>query len=112
MLLYPDHYLNNTLHSLQLAVHSYESDCKRNNTGILKGIQSVKGGDLPVAVIRNASSAQQTVWVATIDTLLAATKEESLSPSIIVVGRVVQLMQHSRETLGSAEDAASMQDTH
>ena len=62
-------------------------------TGIVKGLQSVKRDDLPVAVIRDASSGEQTVWVATLGTVIAATRGDTLSPSIIVAGQVVQLMQ-------------------
>jgi precorrin-4 methylase len=66
--------------------------------GIVKGLQSVKPDDLPVAVIRDASSGEQTVWVATLGTVVAATRGNTLSPSIIVVGQVVQLMQHPQHT--------------
>ena len=61
--------------------------------GIVKGLLSVKGGDLPVAVIRDASSSEQTVWVATLSTLIDTTKGHTLSPSIIIVGEVVRLMR-------------------
>ena len=64
----------------------------------MKGLQSVKPHDLPLAVIRDASSGEQTVWVATLGTVLAATRGDTLSPSIIVAGRVVQLMQQPKHT--------------
>lgn len=63
--------------------------------GLVKGIQSVTAEDLPVAIIKDASSGQQRVWMTTVSAMIAATKGESLSPCIIVVGHVVAARQLS-----------------
>jgi precorrin-4 methylase len=78
---------------LHLAVAVRRSTDALLVAGIVKGLQSVKPDDLPMAVIRDASTGEQTVWAATLGTVLAATRGDTLSPSIIVVGQVVQLMQ-------------------
>jgi uroporphyrinogen III methyltransferase / synthase len=70
------------------------------HVGIVKGLQSVRSSDLPVAVIRDASSSEQKVWVATLGTIVNTTKGETLSPSIIVAGQVVQLMHSPQRVDG------------
>ena len=64
--------------------------------GLVKGVQSISREDLPVAVIKDASSGQQRVWTATVATVVAATAGEPLSPCIVVVGRVVAERRLSR----------------
>jgi uroporphyrinogen III methyltransferase / synthase len=55
-----------------------------------------KPADTPIAIIRWGGWPQQKVWVGTLATILDQTHGESLSPTVMVIGEVVQL----RETLG------------
>jgi uroporphyrinogen III methyltransferase / synthase len=55
-----------------------------------------KLGNTPIAIIRWGGWPQQQVWIATLETILSKVKGERLSPTIIVIGPVVNL----RETLG------------
>lgn len=54
-----------------------------------------KPGDTPIAVIRWGGTDQQQVWTATLETIVAKTQGERLSPTVMVIGAVVNL----RETL-------------
>lgn len=74
--------------------------------GVVRGLQSIGAAERPVAVIKEASSAQQRVWSATVSTLVEATEGESLSPSIIVVGEVVRLMPQVQLDNAIDENAA------
>jgi uroporphyrinogen III methyltransferase / synthase len=55
-----------------------------------------KPADTPIAIIRWGGWPQQEVWVGTLATILGQTQGEQLSPTVIVIGEVVQL----RENLG------------
>jgi uroporphyrinogen III methyltransferase / synthase len=55
-----------------------------------------KPGDTPIAIIRWGGWPQQQVWIATLENILSKVEGERLSPTIIVIGPVVNL----RETLG------------
>lgn len=48
----------------------------------------------PVAIIRRGGRPNQQVWIGTLEDILDQTWEESLSPSVIVVGDVVQLRSY------------------
>lgn len=45
----------------------------------------------PVAIIRNCARTQQQVWTDTLDRIVARTSDLSLSPAVIVIGKVVEL---------------------
>jgi uroporphyrinogen III methyltransferase / synthase len=55
-----------------------------------------KPADTAIAIIKWGGWSQQQVWVGTLDTIVSQTQGETLSPTVMVMGQVVQL----RETLG------------
>jgi uroporphyrinogen III methyltransferase/synthase len=55
-----------------------------------------KPADTAIAIIKWGGWPQQQVWVGTLATILSQTQGETLSPTVMVIGKVVQL----RETLG------------
>ena len=50
--------------------------------------QHGRAADTPVAIIRSAAGADQTVWRGALGSIVAQTAGERLSPCIIVVGGV------------------------
>lgn len=48
----------------------------------------------PVAIVRWAGTAQQQVWTASLESIVAQTARISLSPAVIVIGEVVGLRQY------------------
>jgi uroporphyrinogen III methyltransferase / synthase len=58
----------------------------------------------PIAIIKWAGSPQQQVWVGTLETILSQTQGESLSPTVMVIGLVVQM----RDTLAIPAVSACM----
>jgi uroporphyrinogen III methyltransferase/synthase len=63
---------------------------------ILQSLQAHgKPADTAIAIIKWGGWQQQQVWVGTLETILSQTQGESLSPTVIVIGKVVEL----RETL-------------
>lgn len=56
-----------------------------------------------VAVVRAAGTPSQSVWTGTLETILASTAGESLSPAVIVVGDVVQLRQRQEPLAMAAQ---------
>lgn len=55
-----------------------------------------KPADTAIAIIKWGGWPQQQVWIGTLETILSQTQGETLSPTVIVIGKVVQL----REALG------------
>ncbi|MUH00945.1 uroporphyrinogen-III C-methyltransferase, partial [Scytonema sp. UIC 10036] len=48
----------------------------------------------PIAIIKWAATLQQQIWVGTLENILEQTSGVSLSPSVIVIGQVVELRQY------------------
>jgi uroporphyrinogen III methyltransferase / synthase len=63
-----------------------------------------KSSHTPIAIIKWGGSPQQQVWVGTLDTILNQTQGERLSPTVMVIGAVVQL----RDTLAIPTVSAFM----
>ncbi len=63
-----------------------------------------KPADTAIAIIKWGGWSQQQVWVGTLETILSQTQGETLSPTVMVIGQVVQL----RETLGIPNVSALM----
>ncbi|HEY9877246.1 MAG TPA: uroporphyrinogen-III C-methyltransferase [Leptolyngbyaceae cyanobacterium] len=64
----------------------------RNLANIVERLRfSGKRGETPIAVIRWAGQPQQQIWQGTLLSIEQATKGESLSPCVIVIGEVVGL---------------------
>jgi uroporphyrinogen III methyltransferase / synthase len=63
-----------------------------------------KPADTAIAIIKWGGWSQQQVWVGTLETILKQTQGETLSPTVMVIGKVVQL----RETLGIPNVSALM----
>jgi uroporphyrinogen III methyltransferase / synthase len=63
-----------------------------------------KSAHTPIAIIKWGGWPQQQVWVGTLDTILHQAQGEQLSPTVMVIGAVVQL----RETLAFSPVLASM----
>mmetsp|Transcript_3709 Transcript_3709/g.6327 ORF Transcript_3709/g.6327 Transcript_3709/m.6327 type:complete len:127 (-) Transcript_3709:1539-1919(-) len=53
--------------------------------------QSGRRHDTPVVIIKSAGTANEKVWEGTLSGIVEDTRNESLSPCIIVVGEVVKL---------------------
>lgn len=54
-------------------------------------ISQGRSPDEPIAIIRNGGSFQQQVWLGTLKTIMGQVRDVSLSPAIIVIGKVVTL---------------------
>lgn len=63
-----------------------------------------KSSHTPIAIIKWGGSPQQQVWVGTLETILNQTQGERLSPTVMVIGAVVQL----RDTLAIPTVSAFM----
>ncbi|AFZ42636.1 uroporphyrinogen-III C-methyltransferase [Halothece sp. PCC 7418] len=50
-----------------------------------------KASSCPIAIIRKAGTDEQTVWVGTLETIVEITQGNQLSPTVMVVGDVVNL---------------------
>jgi uroporphyrinogen III methyltransferase / synthase len=49
----------------------------------------------PIAIIRNCSGPKQQVWIGTLTNIVAKTTDVSLSPAVIVIGKVVNFSKQS-----------------
>lgn len=54
-------------------------------------IAAGKAPTCPIAIIRKAGTEEQTVWVGTLETIVELTASKPLSPTVMVVGAVVNL---------------------
>jgi len=63
----------------------------RNLTELIHCLTQHWPADTAIAIIHAASQPQQKVWVGSLATILAQVAEISLSPAVVVVGRVVTL---------------------
>lgn len=75
-------------------------------------LQRNKSPDTPVAVIRDAGLPEMKVWRGTLGSIVQLTKNESLSPCIILIGEVVEWKRfedrlQASESAESAESAAT-----
>jgi uroporphyrinogen III methyltransferase / synthase len=51
-------------------------------------------GNMPIAIVKWAGTANQQVWVSELDRVIVDTDGIDLSPAVIVIGRVVQLREY------------------
>lgn len=56
-------------------------------------IANGREGSCPIAIIRSAGTEQQQVWVGTLETIVEQTQGINLSPTVMVIGEVVNLRQ-------------------
>lgn len=72
----------------------------RNLESIVKKLlEKGRSRDFPVAIIKNASRQQQEIWQGTLTDIVDQTQGISLSPSVIVIGNVVNLRNLTPTTL-------------
>lgn len=57
-------------------------------------LKNHRSSNTPVAIIRWAGTNQQRIWMGTLANILKKTGEEKLSPTIIVIGEVVELRKY------------------
>ena len=65
----------------------------QNLAAILARLQSGKGEDTPVAIVRWCGRSDQQVWTGTIVNILTKLPTESLSPAVIIIGEVVKFRE-------------------
>ncbi|MEA5533886.1 uroporphyrinogen-III C-methyltransferase [Crocosphaera sp. XPORK-15E] len=58
-------------------------------------LENGRSPDEPIAIIRNGGSPKQNVWIGTLKTIIDQVSGISLSPAIIVIGKVVNLRNMS-----------------
>jgi len=60
--------------------------------------------DTPIAIIRNSSRQNEKIWIGNLGNILNITAGESLSPSVIIIGEVVQLHNYLMKEEGMKEE--------
>lgn len=59
--------------------------------------------ETPIAIIRWAGQPQQQIWVSSLGAVVRQTRQETLSPAVIVIGEVVGLRPYLRQADGAID---------